>query len=92
MPAGDAYFLRFREGRIEGKAGCNGFGGPYTQDGERLQPGPLISTRMACPGPAMAHERRALGVLGDPVTLAWPDGDTLVVSRDGESLTLKRLY
>lgn len=91
-PAGDRYFLRFRDGRIEGRAGCNGFGGGYRIDGRTLQPGPIASTRMACPEPAMTHERKALEILGGASQIAYRGGDTLLITRNNATLTLTRAY
>jgi putative lipoprotein len=36
--------------RVSGNTGCNGFSATYTAQGERLQFGPPMSTRMACAG------------------------------------------
>ena len=48
---------------------------------------------MACPGPAMDHERRVLATLGGPFTTQYPDGDTLVLTgANGGTITLKRNY
>ena len=42
--------LEFNEGRVSGFAGCNTFSGAYTQSGDKLEIGPIGSTRMACEG------------------------------------------
>ena len=48
-PAG-AFFLRFaEEGRLDVRADCNGCGGTYTLNGDRLAVGPLACTRAFCP-------------------------------------------
>ncbi len=88
--SGDLYRLQFDAGRLSGQAGCNRFSGPYSVSGETLTPGPIISTRMACPEPRMAHERRALRVLGGPVRISFPDGDMLVLTGNGGSIRLRR--
>jgi len=49
-------FVRFTDGRISANAGCNQMSASYTQSGAALSIGPIMSTRMACPGDAMAHE------------------------------------
>jgi heat shock protein HslJ len=41
--------LRFEAERVTGNDGCNSFFGPYKRDQDRLDFGPLASTRMACP-------------------------------------------
>ena len=49
--------------RLSGFSGCNRVGGDYRLDGKTLALGPLASTRMACPDPAMALEDRFLSAL-----------------------------
>ena len=90
VPRGPTYFLNFDEERLAGKAGCNGFGGAYDVSGRTLVPGPIAATRMACPGPAMEHERRALDVLAGPVQLDYRDGDTLLLRGRSGTITLRR--
>lgn len=36
------------EPRVSGNTGCNLYNGPYTQSGDGLRMGPLVSTRRAC--------------------------------------------
>jgi heat shock protein HslJ len=36
------------DGKVSGNAGCNSYGGPYTQSGAELKIGPLFSTLRAC--------------------------------------------
>ena len=87
----DDYFLRFDEpGRLQGQAGCNRFSGPYAQAGRTMTPGAIVSTRMACPEPRMAHERALLRLLGGPVRFSYPDGDTLLLSGRGVTVRLSR--
>lgn len=90
VPGGPAYFLNFEQARLSGKAGCNGFGGSDEVSGRTLVPGPIAATRMACPGPTMDHERRALAILRGPVQIEYRGGDMLILrGRDG-ALTLQR--
>ena len=88
--SGEAYRLQFDAERLSGQAGCNRFSGPYRLAGDTLTPGPIMSTRMACPGPRIEHERRALGVLGGPVRVSFPDGDTLLLTGNGGAVRLRR--
>ncbi len=37
-------------GRIAGTDGCNRISGPYAVSGDRITFGPIVATRMACPG------------------------------------------
>jgi heat shock protein HslJ len=90
VPRTPAYFLNFGEQRLSGKAGCNGFGGPYEISGRTLVLGPIAATEMACPGPAMEHERRALAVLRGPLQLDYRDGDTLILRGPAGTITLRR--
>jgi len=51
------------DGRVAGNAGCNGYGGEWRLEGERLALSRMVSTMRACaPGP-MATERRFLEAL-----------------------------
>lgn len=64
------------DGRLSGHAGCNGYTGSYTIEGDRFRPvavastaagtlaiGPLASTRRACAPALMAEEQRFLALL-----------------------------
>lgn len=42
--------VKFVEGRLEGHGGCNGFGGNYKADGNKLNVSGLIRTEMFCEG------------------------------------------
>jgi len=53
----EGLFVRFdSDGNMNGNGGCNNFGGSYELNGERLIIGPIMSTKMACMGPAMDQE------------------------------------
>lgn len=86
----DNYVIQFQSDRLSGRAGCNRFSGTYTRNGNRLMIGPLMSTRMACPEPAMGHERRAMQVLSGPVTIEFPRGEILVITGNSGSIRLER--
>jgi heat shock protein HslJ/uncharacterized membrane protein len=88
--SGDNYAIQFGEGRITGQAGCNRLSGAYTQRGDRLTAGPIMATRMACPGPRMTHERGVMNVLRGPVRIAFPAGDVLVLTGSGGTIRLRR--
>lgn len=85
------YQLEFGAGRLSGQAGCNRFSGSYRESGRTLTPGPIMSTRMACPEPRMTHERRMLALLGGPVRYSFANGDTLVLAGSGVGVRLRRL-
>jgi heat shock protein HslJ len=52
--------LTFEDARLGGTTGCNRFNGPYQILGDTLAIGALLSTRMACPGEALARQERAI--------------------------------
>lgn len=61
---GDGVMVKFEPGnKVWGRLGCNRFTGTYTQEDYKLVFGPLASTRMACPEPAMKTEQRVSAAL-----------------------------
>jgi heat shock protein HslJ len=58
------------DGNVTGSAGCNRYFGPYVQDGEAIQIGPLATTRAFCPDPegAMDQEQEFLTALQSAAT------------------------
>jgi copper homeostasis protein (lipoprotein) len=66
------------EGRVSGSSGCNRLVGTFVLNGDALSFGPLAGTRMACPPPAMALERKFHAALASVARY----------SIDGEALTL----
>ena len=87
-PGGERYFVRFSEGRIAARFGCNNMSGSYRQEGMRLVPGGLIATRMACAD--MRDETEAGKVLAEPAELSWSAGDRLTLRNAGGSIVLRR--
>ena len=67
------------EGNIAGHASCNRFGGTCQIDGDKIEIGPLRSTRRACEPDIMQQERKFLAVLA--AIAAWSiEGDELVLT------------
>ena len=59
-----APYIQFRSGgRVEGFGGCNRFNGSYAHTKDRLQIGPLATTRMACSPQIMEQERALFAML-----------------------------
>jgi uncharacterized membrane protein len=87
---GEAYHLHFTADRLSGQAGCNRFSGAYARTDGTLAAGPIMATRMACPGPRMEHERRVLELLAGTVRIEHPDGDTLLLSGSAGTIRLRR--
>jgi heat shock protein HslJ len=82
--------IRFSNGRVEGNAGCNSFGGLYAQRGPVLSASRIVATKMGCPGPEMQIEGRVLRILEEPATLAYRADGTLVLSAAASSMILSR--
>jgi heat shock protein HslJ len=83
-----AVFIQFDDAtkRVTGFSGCNTFNGSYESTDKTLTLGPLISTRMACPGEGGQIEFAVLEALGKvsgyaikDSTLSLTDADDSVV-------------
>src|SRR5262245_47359390 len=48
LPDGASPSATFSEGRMAGSTGCNRYSAPYTLDGDRLELGAAITTKIAC--------------------------------------------
>jgi heat shock protein HslJ/membrane-bound inhibitor of C-type lysozyme len=55
--------VRFEEGRVSGRAGCNQYSGYLQAAGDALRVSETRTTRMACPPPVMEQETRFLAAL-----------------------------
>ena len=71
-------------------AGVNRFGGPYRVEGDAVELGPFLWTRMAGPEPAMRQEQSFLAVLSGRRPFAI-DGETLVIGQGPEQVRLLRV-
>ncbi len=49
--------VKFVEGRLEGHGGCNGFGGNYKADGNKLAVSGIVRTEMFCEGASEWEEQ-----------------------------------
>jgi heat shock protein HslJ len=68
------------DGQVFGLAGVNRVRGTWRLEAHTLTFGPVVSTLMAGPPDAMRREQQVLRLVGEPVTVAAPDGDTLELS------------
>jgi heat shock protein HslJ len=67
------------EGNIAGDGSCNRFGGACQIEGDKIEVGPLRSTRRACEPDIMQQEHKFLALLG--AIAAWSiEGDELVLT------------
>ncbi len=85
-------YLVFADGRVEGSDGCNQLTGPATVLGDRIEFGPLTSTKMACLGDLARVQQVVLAVLdgavdyridADQLHLEHPGGQGLVLTARG---------
>jgi len=80
--AGTAVTLVFgTDGSVSGNGGCNTYNGSVAVDGDAISFGPLMSTQMACPQPAMDQETQLFAALAASTTFSI-GGSTLTL-RDG---------
>jgi heat shock protein HslJ len=79
IPDGVVVTLLLQDGHAGGNGGCNQYSGAYMLDGANLTFGPLVSTMMACEGPAGDTEAAYYANLA--TTATW--------FSDGGSLTLQ---
>lgn len=82
--------LTFNEdGTINGSSGCNGLGGDYSVEGDRITFGEFVSTLMACDAPIMEQESAAHKVMTGTASYTL-EGDTLTITNNDTVLVLTR--
>ena len=75
-------------GQAAGQGSCNRFSGTVEIDKDRLRFGPLMSTKMACPGGGSEQEARYLGALRAAQRYEV-QGDTLLIHAQGTDQPLR---
>lgn len=88
VPRKGEYHVDFDSGRILAKFGCNSISGPYSQNGNTLDPGALVATRMACPN--MAFETQGSAILDQVMTIAVVGRNRLALSSSAGTIDLAR--
>ncbi|MDQ5825575.1 MAG: META domain-containing protein [Chloroflexota bacterium] len=83
-------------GMVRGYTVCNSYSGPYSESGDQVTFGPLITTRRACTNPEfVAQEQLFLRVMdgtttvtrsGDRLTINAPAGSLVFGASDGSDL------
>lgn len=68
------------DGKVYGNGGCNSYRGTYTLNDNTITFGPLMSTKMACPG--LDGETKFTNQLSTPVQVTI-NGETLTFSKNG---------
>jgi len=77
------------EGNIAGNGSCNRFGGACKIEGNKIEVGPLRSTRRACEPEVMQQEHKFLALLA--AVTAWAiDGDELILIAPDDEIRAKR--
>ncbi len=98
VPAGVSADARFDGGKVAGSGGCNVYSGPATISGATIKIGLLVSTQMACTGPANDVERAYLANLekaasftatADALTLFDGSGAAILVYAKGAANPLE---
>jgi len=81
--------LRFNaDGIVDIASGCNTGWGTYDVDGDTIAFSDIVTTDMACAGPADALERAVLGVLGAGTLSATIDAERLTLTDGTDGLSL----
>jgi heat shock protein HslJ len=82
LPQPAATLVFPQPGQVVGHGSCNRFSGAVEVEKDRLKFGPLMSTKMACPGGASEQESRYLGAL-QKAQRYEVQGDTLLIHAQG---------
>jgi heat shock protein HslJ len=72
--------------RVSGSGGCNRVSGTYTREGQRLEFGPMISTKMACADQRLTEQESVFLSTLSSVNRHEVSGDTLVLFHDDDRL------
>lgn len=89
-PASEKARLEFRDDGLGVNVGCNGMGGPWRVEGQRLIAGPLVQTQMYCEGPVWSQEQ-AVGALLSSAPEIRRNGERLTLSSSGHRAELERI-
>lgn len=74
-------------GRVSGYTICNSYSGPYSESGDQVTFGPLVTTRRACTNPEFVAQEQLFLLVLDGTTTVTRSGDTLTVTAPAGSLT-----
>jgi heat shock protein HslJ len=81
------FYMNFMPDRIGAKFGCNSLGAGYSQNGNVLDAGAVMATRMACPD--MSFENQGSAILARPMTINGM-GDRVTLSNQAGTIELVR--
>ena len=85
VPDVEAYIEFDSEGRMTGNVGCNGFGGAYEVDGDKINFNPIESTLMFCEGLVGEQELVTLATLQEMTSFELDGNMLTITSADGSS-------
>ena len=88
VPRDGEYSMEFDAGKLSAKFGCNGIGAGYTQDGNTIDAGAIMSTRMACGD--MSWETQGGAILGQVMTVRMIDRNRLTLDSSAGTIELLR--
>lgn len=90
--AGTTVTITFEDGRVTGSSGCNSYGGSYKLDGTKIRISALVSTLMACTGPAgvMDQESLFLNALSSAQAFQLNSGQLQITTSDGKTLNFSQ--
>ena len=78
------------EGRVYGKASCNGYSGQYQQAGDAWTISQLITTKKLCPPALMEQEQRFTAILAKVDSMGRDDSGALILSDpDGQRIVAR---
>ena len=75
--------LDLEESRVTGSGGCNHLTGTFALSEDELRFGPLATTRMACPEPALEREQAFLAALERVTSYELDDRTLALHAADG---------
>ncbi|HEY7809853.1 MAG TPA: META domain-containing protein [Allosphingosinicella sp.] len=86
-----ALTLRIAEARATGSSGCNTYSAPVIESSaDRLELGPIASTRMACDAAVMEQEARFLAILAAARSYSrYGNGSLSVIAPDGRAIRFR---
>ncbi len=83
--------IAFVDGRMSGSVGCNRISASYSYKDRKLDFGPVMSTKMACPDPVGKQEYAFVTLLEALDSTAFPgDGTMVLTGKNGTKAVLRQ--
>ncbi|MEO5810425.1 MAG: META domain-containing protein [Sphingomicrobium sp.] len=90
VPSGPGYYLNFMPDRINAKFGCNTLGAGYSTQGDYLNAGAIMATRMACAD--MSFETAGSNVLSSAMRVNLSNPERLILTNSAGSIEAARVH